>query len=281
MQITNYPAPKTAVKNIQPAHFSRHHYHPNQPNLTSLNNIYPSSSQQHYIPTNTDSYTNDATEENCLLQHNGYSIHLATSLKQRIKVSTLIKRMYASRGYSTESTSIFSHNPNEFTFLTIIGKIVAGTLTLRLDSAQGLLADTLYQSEIDTFRKQGKKVCELSKLVLNPQHGQKEMIAVLFQFAYIYARNLYQATDFFCEVNPRHALPQKRMFGFQQIGYKKICPRVNAPAVLLHLDHASIKKQIEISGVSPRRNATNGSLYPHCIPQLLFKIGRKHVAQLN
>lgn len=69
------------------------------------------------------------------------------------------------------------------------------------------------------------------------------MIALLFQISYIYARNLYQATDFFCEVNPRHATPQKRMFGFQQIGKEKICPRVNAPAVLLHLEHELIKSR--------------------------------------
>jgi hypothetical protein len=73
------------------------------------------------------------------------------------------------------------------------------------------------------------------------------MIASLFQVAYTYAHNILKATDFFCEVNPRHAGPQKRMFGFRPIGSVKTCPRVNAPAVLLHLALTYVKAQIFIS----------------------------------
>lgn len=264
MQTANQSTPAVTAKNIQLANPAFNFHHPDSPSF-NYSKTQPLPSQQYQISANLNNHPNH-TEPNCLLQRNSYSIHLVNSFKQRIKATTLIKQMYASRGYSTESNSVFSHKPNEFTFLASIGDIVAGTLTLKIDSEEGLLADELYHSEIDCFREKGRRVCELSKLVLDPQHGSKEMIAVLFQFAYIYARNLYQATDFFCEVNPRHATPQRRMFGFQQIGEKKICPRVNAPAVLLHLEHKFIEKQINSLAGTCDTNTTSRSLYPHCIP---------------
>ena len=264
MQITDHSSSGATAKSIQLANLAFNFHHPDSPSF-SYNKTQALSPQQYRTPTNLKNYP-DHTAPNCLLQHNGYSIHLVNSLKQRIKATTLIKRMYASRGYNTDSASVFSHKPNEFAFLAMVGETAAGTLTLRLDSNEGLLADALYQQEINDFRAQGRRVCELSKLVLDPQHGLKEMIAILFQFAYIYARNIYQATDFFCEVNPRHALPQKRMFGFQQIGKEKICPRVNAPAVLLHLKHTFIKKQINLLAGTHNTTTANRSLYPYCTP---------------
>lgn len=229
MQIANHLQSGTAVKNIQPAHIP---FSPYQPDSISSDDTSSQFSplREYRISRHPKSNPNPATGTDCLLQRNGYSIHLVSSLKQCIKASTLIKRMYASRGYQTESTSVFLYTPNQFTFLALIGDIIAGTVTLRIDSEEGLLADELYSQEINNFRARGKKVCELSKFALDPQYSSKEIIASLFQAAYIYARDIGKATDFFCEVNPRHTAPQKRMFGFRQIGEKKTCPRVNAPA---------------------------------------------------
>lgn len=265
MQIVSQPQSNTSTKNIQASLSNEKSYRATSYHQSVLTP--PPPLQQNLSVRNSNNKAKQSINSSCLLQQNGYSIHLVNSLKQRIKTSTLIKRMYASRGYDTRKTSIFSQSSQEFTFLALVKDIAAGTLTLRLDSTEGLLADTLYRSEIDFFRKQGGRVCELSKLVLDPQHGLKEMIAVLFQFAYVYARRFYQATDFFCEVNPRHALPQKRMFGFQKIGNEKICPRVNAPAVLLHLKHEFIKKQIKISTGSTEKKIIKGSMYTYCVSE--------------
>ena len=43
-------------------------------------------------------------------------------------------------------------------------------------------------------------------------------------------------TDILVEVNPRHATFYRKVFGFVVAGAETICPRVNAPAVLLRLD---------------------------------------------
>ncbi|QOJ10296.1 long-chain N-acyl amino acid synthase [Nitrosomonas sp. H1_AOB3] len=260
MQIANHLQSGTAAKNIQPVHIPFNSY---QPDSTSSDDTNSESlrSRKYRISRHPDNNPNHATETDCLLQRNGYSIHLVNSLKQRIKASTLIKRMYASRGYNTESTSVFSHNPNEFTFLATIGDITAGTVTLRTDSETGLLADKLYYAEIDHFRKKGGRVCEISKFAINPEFSSKEMTASLFQIMYVFACHINQTTDFFCEVNPRHAIPQKRMFGFRQIGEAKTCSRVNAPAVLLHLNAQYIEEQI--AGIEKHADQSRRSLYPY------------------
>ena len=265
MQTANQSTPAVTAKNIQLANLAFNFHHPDSPSF-NYSRTQPLPSQQYQIPANPSNHP-DHTEPDCLLQRNGYSIHLVSSLKQRIKDTTLIKQMYASRGYNTESASVFSHKPNEFTFLATIQGIAAGTVTLRLDSEQGLLADRLYCDKINEFRKKRRKVCELSKFAIDPQYSSKEMTASLFQIAYTCAHNEHKATDFFCEVNPRHAIPQKRMFGFSQIGEERTCPRVNAPAVLLHLELKFAKRQIDLLAGSSSKNTTRRFLYPYCIPK--------------
>lgn len=264
MQIANSLISKTTIENIQPAYFPHHHYYSTQPSLASTNNIYTALSQQR-ITKNSDSNTHDATKENCLLQRNGYSIHLVNSFKQRVKASTLIKRMYALRGYQTESASVFSVSANQYTFEARQSQQLIGTLTLTIDTDKGLLADTLYQSELDRFRRQGRKLCELSKLAFNPESGSKEIFASLFHIAYIFARRVHDADDAFIEINPRHACFYKRMLGFKQIGELRTCPRVNAPAVLLQLNKEYI--EIQIATFAGRSSDKACSIYPYFFSQ--------------
>lgn len=183
-----------------------------------------------------NSLADENKDQKYLLLRNGYGIRLVESDEQRNNVSNLIKRMYDSRGYCTKNATTFSDSPNEITFETSIGKILVGTVTLRADSSEGLLADELYQQEINYFRIRNRKVCELSKFAFDSQHSSKEIITSLFHVTYKYARMAFKATDFLCEVNPRHTKAQERLFGFRPIGETYNCPRVNAPATLLHLD---------------------------------------------
>lgn len=204
-----------------------------------------------------------------LLERNGYSIRLVDSFKQRIKTSTFIKHMYASRGYLTESTSIFSQNPYQFTFEACNKQQLLGTLTLTIDSNKGLLADQLYKSEIDAIRNRGKSICEVSKLAFNSNSNSsfnsKEIFASLFHIAYIYAYIIHGVNDAFIEINPRHRLFYKRMLGFKEIGEQRICQRVNAPAVLLHLEGDYMRNQITILAGQPKYNSK--SIYPYFLNQ--------------
>lgn len=217
-------------------------------------------------PTSVFGITSSSKEkQEFLLERNGYSIHIVNSLKQRIKANTLIKRMYASRGYCTKTISTFSHDPHQVTFQASAKEITTGTITLKIGSNKELLADELYRKELDGFRKKGRKICELSKFAAFMHHNSKEIFATLFHLAFIYAYIIHKTNDAFIEINPRHTSFYKRMLGFYPIGEMRICKRVNAPAVLLHLDLDYMSKQIISLAGTCKHNSK--SIYPYFLSQ--------------
>lgn len=258
MLTSNQPQPGTSRKTLRQTHPIPDQYSSNYMAFERAAEPLPALQyrpSQNWIPP-----TDRAAQTDCLLQTDSYSIHLVSTLKQRIKASTLIKRMYASRGYQTDSASVFSAIPFQYTFEARCGQQIIGTLTLTIDSNNGLLADTLYKSELDQFREQGHKPCEVSKLAFAPNSSTKEIFAALFHIAYLYAHVLHDAQDAFIEINPRHMSFYRRMLGFCQIGQQQTCPRVNAPAVLLHLDLEYMGEQITaMAGQLKRREK---SIYP-------------------
>jgi hypothetical protein len=208
-------------------------------------------------------FAHEVTDLNCVLKRGDYSIRLTDPEGKRNEVSALIKRMYSWRGYNTENTATCSDN--QTTLEAFSGPDLVGTLTLRLDSEDGLLADEIYEENISIFRKKDRKICELSKLAIDPQFSSKELLAYLFNLAYICGRVIHKATDFFIEVNPRHTAYYKRMLGFRQIGEVRNCQRVNAPAVLLHLELDYV--DIQVSLLAGLRRSRERSLYPYFLPQ--------------
>lgn len=197
----------------------------------------------------------------CVLSRSGYRVRLADSPGQRNKASILVNSMYSWRGYATEGIDVKHHNPNRITLEASSGQQLFGTLTLCLDSEDGLLAEELYPDEIRELRRQGRRLCEMTKLAFDPKYSSKESLAALFHLAYIYAHNLFKASDALIEVNPRHAMFYQRRLGFEPIGDQRICPRVGAPAVLLcgRLDYGA--KQI--SNLAGSRDTQQKSLYPY------------------
>lgn len=188
------------------------------------------------------------------LKCGNYTVRIADSLEPANK---LIKRMYAARGYRTGKAVTVRSNPNRITLEACAGEKTVGTLTVGLDSDEGLLADALYGDIIDPFRGIGRKVCELSQFAVDSHHSSKELLASLFRLAYICGRVIHQAADAFIEVNPRHVRFYEHTFGFRQVGELRTCPRVGAPAVLLHIDLDYMDAQLgEPSGLLHSRERT-------------------------
>ena len=174
----------------------------------------------------------------------------------------LINKMYARRGYDTGFLSA-NEQPNRITLVASDDDETLGTLSLGLDSETGLLVDEMYRDEVDAVRAQGRSVCEVTKLAIDQQQGSKRVLASLFHIAYIYARILNQVTDVFIEVNPRHAPFYRRMLKFKQCGEVRVCPRVNAPAVLLRLELDFMDEQIRTLGGRADLGSAERSLYPY------------------
>ena len=89
---------------------------------------------------------------------------------------------------------------------------------------------------------------ELRRLSVCSNVGAKAVLAHLFSAAYLVGRILHEATDVLIEVNPRHASFYRRIFGFVLLRGEWICARVNAPAVLLHLDIANLDRKLRHFG---------------------------------
>ncbi len=164
----------------------------------------------------------------------GYDIRPARTSYQQGEASMLVKRMYAWRGYTTKADEQAQDDPNRITLNAWLDSDLAATLTLGRDSPAGLLADTLYAQELENLRRADRVVCEVSRLAVNPDLSSGHLLTSLFHAALQYGKELFAASDAVIEVNPRHATYYQRRYGFQQIGDLRQCPRVDAPAVLLH-----------------------------------------------
>ncbi len=203
-----------------------------------------------------------------VLERESYRVRRAGSPGQRSKACGLVDNMYSRRGYQTDSVPSIPRHPNSIILEASSGRNLFGTLTLGFDSGQGLLADALYQEEISSLRTAGRKLCEVSKLAVDPEYGSKEILASIMHLCYFYAHVIHNATDMLIEVHPRHAVFYERRLGFRQIAGMRTCPRVNAPAVLLHIELSYMQEQISKHGGS--RDTKERSLYPYFSPECLI-----------
>lgn len=158
----------------------------------------------------------------------------AVSYQQHRACSALVRRMYAWRGYQHSPSRQPVDDPNHVILGAWTEGELVGTLTASRDSSAGLLADTLYGEEIRDLRKPARVICEVTRLAVDADYHDPELLKSLFRAAYQYARAVFGGTDAVIEVNPRHAGYYRRELGFQQVGKLRICPRVEAPAILLH-----------------------------------------------
>lgn len=194
------------------------------------------------------------------LEQEMFKVRLANSEGRRESADLLIKKMYAWRGYDTNG--VINETPNRITLMADLKGKIIGTLTLGLDSSTGLLVDQLYKDEIDRLRDQQRFICEFTKLAVDQDSHSKRVLAALFHLAFIYAHKIHGATDLVIEVNPRHAVFYKRMLGFTQLGTERMCPRVNAPAILLRLTAEYVVESTLRYGGSMCELPDVRSLYP-------------------
>lgn len=158
----------------------------------------------------------------------------AVTYHQQRACNALVRRMYLSRGYRVLPQRQSIDDPNHFTLGAWLNGELVATLTGSRDSRSGLLADKLYANEISALRKPTRVIGEVTRLAVDSDFRHPELLKSLFRATYQYARAVFGVTDVVVEVNPRHASYYRRELGFAQVGDLRTCPRVEAPAVLLH-----------------------------------------------
>ncbi len=188
-----------------------------------------------------------------------FKIRLANTEGERSSASYLIEKMYGWRGYSV---SPIAKNRRPITIVASDRERALATISIGFDSKQKLLADTLYGNELDRLRAGGALLCEFTRLAVDRNEQSREVLAMMFHIAYMYARRFAQCTDLLIEVNPRHVRFYRAMLGFEVLGEERTCARVDAPAVLLRLDLRHCEQQIARFGGRRELAATVRSLYP-------------------
>ena len=164
----------------------------------------------------------------------GLLMRRVTSVHEQREADYLVRRMYVWRGYRVGDSSSERQAGKGVTLAAWQDDELAATLTLNLDGENGLLSESLYPQEIATLRSKQGRLCEYSRLAVDPNLSSPLLLENFFRFAYNFARSQLHCSDAVIEVNPRHARYYKRELGFTDLGPLKICSRVDAPAMLLH-----------------------------------------------
>lgn len=155
---------------------------------------------------------------------------------ERLASDLLVRRMYAWRGYRANPQTAPLPDSLRVTLTAWQDNVLAATLTLTRDGGNGLLCEALYPDEIAKLRAKNLKICEYSRLAIDPDFSSPALLEAFFRTAYNFARSHFGASDAVVEINPRHCRYYERELGFTLLGPKRICPRVEAPAMLLHRD---------------------------------------------
>jgi hypothetical protein len=188
------------------------------------------------------------------------TIRLADCDGHRNRANMLLSRMYSWRGYGTDHR--LSTAPNCVIFTASTQDDLIGTLTLTVDSDAGLAADNTFQDELEPFRSApGARLCELTKFAFDTSTPARPRLAALFHLIFIYGSMHYNCTDLFIEVNPRHRRFYEVMLGFHPVGVSRTNASVGAPAQLMWLNVADIRRHIDRHAADDGKTAR--SLYPH------------------
>lgn len=190
-----------------------------------------------------------------------FRIQSADSFVVRQLANLLLKQRYGWRGYQSVSLPA-DQTINRITLTAIEDSVTIGTITVGLDGLEGMNCEDVFAPEIDVLRARGLRVCEFTKLAIEPEKGTRRVLAGLFHVAYVVAHRMRGYDALVMEVNPRHVHYYERMLGARVIGQERMNRSVNAPAVLLSIDFDYIAQRIRESGGKPELAATDRSLYP-------------------
>ncbi len=177
----------------------------------------------------------------------------------------LVERRYGDRGLVISRERYSSRNQDGDIVCTGRDRDnnIVGTLSVRFDGQGGLNADLLFKQELDEWRAAGVTLCEFGGLAVDKHsHDPKRVLAQIFHLGYLHAHRRARVDRLVIEVNPRHVGFYRRCLGLVPYTAARHNPRVDAPAVLMSIDFATIREQIALWGGHPDSLASARSLYP-------------------
>jgi hypothetical protein len=192
-----------------------------------------------------------------------FKIRLARSRTSSRDAGVLVERRYAWRGYEVHG---LVEDPNVRTFVAYRDGNVVGTLSVRVDSIDGLSADEHYRAELDRLRATGARLSEFTRLAVDDEAVSKTVLGGLFHTAFMYLHAVRGCQYGVIEVNPRHAIFYRRGLLFEPMGPQRMNERVKAPSVLLCLTLERLAAEVERFFADPARRGSTRSPLAHWFP---------------
>jgi hypothetical protein len=176
-------------------------------------------------------------------------VKIASRQEEYQQAFRLLTANYQARGYEASSTKLFRFTPfhvlpDTVTFVALDGDQVVATLSLVPDtSLLGLPMECIYGEEIETLRRQGRRLAEATSLA-DKHLSTHEFILVfsaMIKLAMQY--HLRNGGDtWVITVNPRHSNYYRRVLGFVPMGPRRTYPTVqDHPAEAFLLDVPGMK----------------------------------------
>ena len=176
----------------------------------------------------------------------------------------LVERRYGDNGLAMTRERFSSRNEDGDIVCTARNRTgVAGTLSVRFDGKGGLHADPLFNAELAEWRCAGVKLCEFGSLAVDRREPEgTRVLAQLFHLGYLHAHRRARCDRLVIEVNSRHVAFYRRYLGLLPFTTARHNPRVDAPAVLMSIDFATVREQIALWGGRPEAVSQSRCLYP-------------------
>jgi hypothetical protein len=175
----------------------------------------------------------------------------------------LVERRYQDRGLSVKRDFSSRNEAGDVVCTARDGDRIVGTLSVRFDGVGGLKADLLFQEELAEWRAAGVKLCEFGSLAVDKHsYDPKRVLAQVFHLGYLHAHRRARCERLVIEVNPRHVAFYRRYLGLLPHTTARHNPRVDAPAVLMSVDFATVREQIALWGGRPELLGSARCLYP-------------------
>ena len=167
-----------------------------------------------------------------------YTYHIVSSEEEKKQARDIVLEEYTRSGYLTESVSqsgVEKILPSDEAVASSHGIVLAishegfvvGTVSVILDSSEGLPMDSLYRNEIDELRQSGVRLAEIVQLAIDRKFksgtpGIQGRLALLLPlFRGILDIGAEKNIDGFCiTVNPKHDHFYKEL-GFVSIGIER------------------------------------------------------------
>jgi hypothetical protein len=175
-------------------------------------------------------------------------LSVAKSYRELDEADDLVYRMYSARGYSvaepgSQPRPARKSARRESVIIGRIGDRVVGTVTVGIDSPNGLLVDEGNADAVERLRRRGMRLGEVVRLAVDEELDSRRVLASLFNAAHgVMEAN--RLDHVFIEVNPRHVAFYRRALCFEVEGEERVCPRVGAPSLLLRMRVANLTSKI-------------------------------------